>query len=234
MRQPLLAPKSATGHAVTRIALLGALCGLAVATAPARAQDMAPDEKFLDSIMTGIGLERPGSKPNIDYRERSPLVIPPSTTSLPPPETAAVKDPNWPVDPEVRQANALKAMQKDDGLTSSQRMDVSARPLPIDEIEKGRAYGKGRADGKTVDDKGLPLRPNQLGYVGGLWDQVFGNGKKEETAKFTGEPSRTSLIEPPTGYQTPSPNQPYTAGKGKAYVPHITDPYYDHGMNIGK
>jgi hypothetical protein len=33
--------------------------------------------------------------------------------------------------------------------------------------------------------------------------------KKEEYATFTGEPARTSLTEPPPGYQTPSPDQPY-------------------------
>ena len=41
---------------------------------------------------------------------------------------------------------------------------------------------------------------------------MFGN-KKEEAAKFTGEPPRASLTEPPPGYQTPSPDQPYGVGK---------------------
>jgi hypothetical protein len=34
----------------------------------------------------------------------------------------------------------------------------------------------------------------------------------QEKATFTGEPTRGSLTQPPPGYQTPSPNQPYAAG----------------------
>ena len=33
-----------------------------------------------------------------------------------------------------------------------------------------------------------------------------------ETATFTGEPPRSSLTEPPPGYQTPSSAAPYAAG----------------------
>ena len=33
-----------------------------------------------------------------------------------------------------------------------------------------------------------------------------------ETAPFTGEPTRETLTQPPTGYQTPSPNFAYGTG----------------------
>jgi len=39
------------------------------------------------------------------------------------------------------------------------------------------------------------------------------HGKQERSARFTGEPARTSLVQPPPGYQTPSPAQPYGEGK---------------------
>ena len=46
---------------------------------------------------------------------------------------------------------------------------------------------------------------------------MFGSDKDEqEAARFTGEPARTSLTEPPPGYQTPSPDQPYGLGKASA------------------
>ena len=38
---------------------------------------------------------------------------------------------------------------------------------------------------------------------------------KEEYGTFGGEPSRGNLTEPPSGYRTPSPNQPYGIGKQK-------------------
>ena len=53
------------------------------------------------------------------------------------------------------------------------------------------------------------LSPSQLGFNG--FGNVFG-GNKTETAPFTGEPPRDSLIQPPSGYQTPSPNFAFGTG----------------------
>ena len=48
-------------------------------------------------------------------------------------------------------------------------------------------------------------------------------------ARFTGEPARASLTDPPPGYQTPSPDQPYGLGKDK---PAKVDDYYtEHGTS---
>ena len=62
--------------------------------------DKTFEEKIIEGIMAGIGgtnMENRG----IDYRERSPLVVPPKL-DLPPPAAAAaeVKAPNWPKDPD--------------------------------------------------------------------------------------------------------------------------------------
>jgi hypothetical protein len=54
------------------------------------------------------------------------------------------------------------------------------------------------------------LSPSQLGYNGGLMG-LFG-GNKAESTPFTGEPTRETLTQPPTGYQTPSPNFAYGTG----------------------
>ena len=37
----------------------------------------------------------------------------------------------------------------------------------------------------------------------------FGKDRDDETAKFVREPSRSTLTDPPVGYRTPSPAQPY-------------------------
>src|SRR5512140_2781335 len=95
-----------------RAALGGTLClavVLAFAQGTARAADddddgRSFDQKLLDGLLKGIGLQG-GGDPNIDYRERSPLVVPPNR-NLPPPRTAgADRDPNWPVDPDGKRAN---------------------------------------------------------------------------------------------------------------------------------
>jgi hypothetical protein len=44
---------------------------------------------------------------------------------------------------------------------------------------------------------------------------------KDEAVTFTGEPRRESLTEPPPGYQTPSPSQPYRSGKKDSWLPTI-------------
>jgi hypothetical protein len=54
------------------------------------------------------------------------------------------------------------------------------------------------------------LSPSQLGYSGGF-SGLFG-GNKAETAPFKGEPTRDLLTQPPSGYQTPSPNFAYGTG----------------------
>jgi hypothetical protein len=60
-----------------------------------------------------------------------------------------------------------------------------------------------------------------------MFSNFFG-GKDDEVAKFTGEPPRASLTEPPPGYQTPSPDQPYGLGE-KARAPKAVDYLTTHG-----
>jgi hypothetical protein len=63
---------------------------------------------------------------------------------------------------------------------------------------------------------------------------MFGKSKDDDAAaKFIAEPPRVSLTDPPAGYQTPSPNQPYGNTK-EIYTPKAADPYVDHGMNVQK
>ena len=98
----------------------------------ARAQDDDDDdktfeEKIIEGIMAGIGgtnMENRG----IEYRERSPLVVPPKI-DLPPPEsvTDEVKTKNWPKDPdEARRKAAIAARKKEnkDPLEASRRPDA--------------------------------------------------------------------------------------------------------------
>jgi hypothetical protein len=160
--------------------------------------------------MAGIGgtnMENRG----IDYRERSPLVVPPKL-DLPPPATdkAEVKAPNWPKDPDEQRRKAAIAARK----------KVNKDPLEASRIltpsELAQAKGKASSGGDSVDQPGgnpgtnAVLSPSQLGYSGGF-SGLFG-GNKAETAPFKGEPTRESLTQPPPGYQTPSPSYAYGTG----------------------
>jgi hypothetical protein len=198
-----------------RLAAVALGVGLVMTTGVARAQDDDDDktfeEKVIEGIMSGIGgtnMENRG----IDYRERSPLVVPP-TLDLPPPENvkSEITDPNWPKDPdEKRRKAAIKARQQ-----SKPTPSEAARPLTPDELNAGRtAASAAKPDGDSLqpgNSAGNPmLSPSQLGY-NGSFSGLFGGNKKEE-ATFKGEPTRNSLTEPPPGYQTPSPNFAYGTG----------------------
>jgi type IV secretory pathway VirB10-like protein len=197
-----------------RLAVIALGIGVVMTVGAARAQDDEDDktfeEKIIEGIMAGIGgtnMENRG----IDYRERSPLVVPPKL-DLPPPAAASadVKAPNWPKDPdEARRKAAIAARKKE-----NKDPREASRILTPSEL----AVGKTAASARTNDDPIQPgsqnnnpiLSPSQLGYNGGF-SGLFG-GSKTETAPFKGEPTRESLTQPPSGYQTPSPNFAYGTG----------------------
>ena len=188
--------------------------GLVMAAGPVRAADDDEDdktfeEKIIDNIMRGLGgtnMENRG----IDYRERSPLVVPPRL-HLPAPGQAAAdpKAPNWPKDPdEQRRKAAIEARKK-----SNKDPREASRLLTPSELSQGKTIAPKRGDNDPVqpgtNTNNPVLSPSQLGYTGGLG--LFG-GNKAETAPFKGEPARESLTQPPTGYQTPSPAFAYGTG----------------------
>jgi hypothetical protein len=198
-----------------RLAAVALGIGLVMSAGAARAQDAEEDDqpfeqKIIKQIMTGLGgtnMENTG----IDYRERSPLVVPPKIT-LPPPDTAAsaANVPNWPKDPDVQQRRASAAAARS---TRPEEVLEAARPLTPKEMAPKRVRGSTAADNTAPGDpnKNIVLSPKQLGYDGGLFKTMFG-GNKGETAEFKGEPTRDDLTQPPVGYQTPSSEYAYGTG----------------------
>jgi hypothetical protein len=205
------------GKPVARAAL-GGLLGLILVLAAGAAAFAEDDEdedtieqKVIKNIMRGMGADV--DKDRINFRERSPLVIPP-TRDLPPPQDAAnVNDPAWPNDPDRRKP-VKQAKPFVNGSIATRNMESPERaPISPDALRNGAIPG---ADSQKVTapdpnankDPGRAFSPTELGFGG------FGNlfGYKAEQQPFTGEPARTNLIQPPTGYQTPSPNYPYGVG----------------------
>jgi hypothetical protein len=213
-----------------RRAAAAAAVALAVALAwsagSARAEDANDDENVpLDSrlfrqFMKDLGLRREGDA-LIEYRERAPLVVPPSR-ELPPPrdEADVAKTPAWPKDPDAARRKQELAAEKAK-LKGNLSAEEQARALRPDELDKpGRAIGDNKgADakgaGKSAEDTSRPLMPSDLGtktekIFGSIWSSF--TPAKPESAPFTGEPPREAMTAPPSGYQTPSPNYPYGVG----------------------
>src|SRR6266566_5701324 len=198
-----------------RLAVIALGIGVVKTAGAVRAQDDEEDEKtfeekIIEGIMAGIGgtnMENRG----IDYRERSPLVVPPKL-DLPPPASAPAeaKVPNWPKDPdEARRKAAIAARKKE-----NKDPREASRVLMPSELNVGKTAARPRTNNDPVQpgtsSNNPVLSPSQLGYNGGF-SGLFG-GNKTETAPFKGEPTRESLTQPPSGYQTPSPNFAYGTG----------------------
>jgi hypothetical protein len=200
-------------------------CCLAVALAMAASsgrvfaddndEDLGWDVKILRQFLKDLGLQRDGNQ--IEYRERAPLVVPPSR-SLPPPRDAdsVADNPAWPKDPDVQERNLAK---KKSPRIASEVMEAEARPLSRSELDKGRIpSGQGQTkSAPTAEESARPMRPEELKSKS-IFSGMFSFGSNTETATFTEEPARNSLTAPPSGYRTPSPNQPYGVGPSNERV----------------
>jgi hypothetical protein len=173
-------------RAALTIALASAVAGLHGGTA--RAGDDDPDESFVSKFMRGIGIKRTGvDTSGIDYRERAPLVVPP-TRDLPAPGAAPAPVADWP------QSTAAKP-----------RKHVRSKAAPATPVPNAAASV---GDPNATAAQG-PQEPEQKSSFSLNWFN------KEEYAKFGTEPPRDDLTDPPAGYRTPSPEQPYGIGPDK-------------------
>ncbi|OQW60962.1 MAG: hypothetical protein A4S14_18205 [Proteobacteria bacterium SG_bin9] len=214
------------------------LCSVAVLVAFSGAAKAADDDdepdnqsfgqKIIGNIMRGIGGTTIDNS-NIEYRERSPLVIPPKVELRAPEQQRPNTSPNWPKDPDVAERQARREAQKKRGGTT--------RDATLESVEASRILAPSELAGQPVSrsssrDSVIPgatnanpiLSPSELGYKGGLFG-MFSSKKDLEAEKFKGEPTRESLTQPPVGYQTPSPNFAYgTGGPPGAFTPNYQPP----------
>jgi hypothetical protein len=182
--------------------------------------DKTFEEKVIENVMKGIGATNMQNS-DIDYRERSPLVVPPKI-DLPPPTSASTEKaaPNWPKDPDEARRRADIAKRKKDK-KNTRAADIesaeAARVLSPSELNAaGQRPTTTAADARNSDSlkpgdtASNPLMPSDLGYSGGFMGMFKGN--KSEATEFKQEPPRESLTQPPPGYQTPSSSFMYGTG----------------------
>jgi len=221
------------------IRLAGAACAVTLlvagSVAPADDDDeVLPErsfeQKLIDGLLTGLGGKNVENSRGIEYRERSPLVIP-SKLDLPPPASKSSPEAaNWPKDPDVLARKQAIEEARKPGVDP----DIAKRPLMPSELAK-RPSTKRRAgvmndDRPGVDNTSYILSPSQLGFKNSMISDLFGAGK-EETAKFTSEPERSELTQPPAGYQTPSASYAYGAGPAESKTQTPYNPLFDKGGN---
>jgi hypothetical protein len=193
-------PQNSRNRKLSRAALC-AVSGIALAvvgSAAVRAGDGddtggdRPYSTFFNNMLNKIGLGAQGQ--GIEYQERPPLVVPPRL-DLPAPAAASspsAKNAAWPSDPDAKKRAGSKQKERS-VLTEEKPTGPTSQP-----------------DGTEPS---------------GMWDKMTSwtksiSGNNKESATFLHEPSRGSLTDPPVGYRTPAPSQPYgingLADKGKS------------------
>jgi hypothetical protein len=170
------------------------------------------NERAMKGFMGALGL-RDGSENSIDYRERSPLVVPPNS-SLPAPEAAGTpSNPAWPVDPDQKRRREASKKKKSKKYLSGTNAD--SRALLPSELDPPSVAAARRTGNVSAGGNDGQMSPSELGYFGGLFSKkALGIGvSQDEVGTFKQEPPRGSLAEPPAGYQTPSVSEPYGVTK---------------------
>lgn len=151
---------------------------------------------------------RPAPEAQPDLQNQRP---PRQALTLPPPQdpnAVRVRNPDFPIDPEVKAAEKRKKNTKRMFSRAEDDPSYSGRRLTLDELRSVRGNTK-KSSGtdataneaqSTVQELGVPSLTKMLPMIG---------REKEKPIEFTGEPERQTLTQPPAGYMTPSQNAPY-------------------------
>lgn len=177
--------------------LAAGACGIA---GPAFAYDDGYQNVF-SSVLTAVGVLSPDKAPDIEYRERPPLVLPPKM-ELAKPARSVAHPASWPKDPDVlkaRKANEAAHAPEDDRFANS-----SGGVLSREEMMKGRGettesvMEPGQCGGFGRSDATCRVSPDELRAEGEHYAAENPTRKNEVTAGV--EPDRLYLTQPPKGY----------------------------------
>lgn len=196
MTMTILAPRLFLAAAFSAGLMVMALAG----AAPASAQE----DNFTEQMLTTLGLVAP-PPPDIDYRERGPLVVPPSGNTLPPPRDAAAitQNPAWPKDYDSeRKRKEEAAAKKARRFVNDNSQTRALGPAEMASTRTGIPSNH-QAPARNAASREDWLKPAGLEFFG------WGNKKEQAPVAFAGEPERQSLTEPPPGFQTPAEGAAY-------------------------
>ncbi|GGK39375.1 hypothetical protein GCM10011322_28090 [Salinarimonas ramus] len=171
---------------------------------PATAQDGG----FFREVFGAIGLVEP-DQPDIQYRERAPLVVPPNLGALPPPVEGGVAEanPQWPNDPDVAAARARAIEANTPAPERGGAFEGIGRRMTPEELRAGRVPGAGL---------GGPVRPEwepaERGFGGAnanpAWippDTLRRLDEERRAAAPETRLQRRFLTDPPQAYLAPDP-----------------------------
>ncbi len=192
--------------ALRAVVLAGTAAGLAACSGSGLETAMKdPMEGLIGDSdpMVALGLRADPNAEEIEYRPRSPLVVPKDDAALPPPQQRAEGyGADWPQDPdEARRQKLREARAAASAETTKDVENASTAMTPEQLRDWSRSTGgHGVASGGSYEPAGIetsrPVSPRDL------LDR-----KKDPNARLSrAEPAREDLTDPPPGYRTPAAN----------------------------
>ena len=184
----------------SRMALLtvSAATGLFMA-APAHAINDDGRGSTLESLLDMVGMGDKKESDSIQYRERSPLVVPPKMEMPTPQPRPSQKAQAWPQDQEVVRARK-KQVESNARVMSKYVESNGGEKLTAEEMRAMRTPGASTA----APDKGCKMDPfdRSACSVAEYWGNLSAKTeKKDELSLQAGvEPPREYLTQPPKGY----------------------------------
>ena len=193
--------------------LAAGLLSLSVLGAPsARAADDGYASVF-SSVLGSVGLIKGDPAPDIDYRERPPLVVP-RDAALPKPAAGAAKRPAaWPQDPDVlRHRKELDEARAPN--TIGQDLRDRGVLMSNEDMNRGRAAENGPVRPNACGNNGnqrncLIVSPDELKAENDRYKSE--NPENDDTVVAGQEPERAFLTQPPKGYLKPTKTVKATA-----------------------
>lgn len=181
----------------------------------------AQEGMFMKDALGSIGLIAPEAPP-IEYRERSPLVLPPKMELRTPVDSNAIqaRNPNWPNDPDVmaRRAAAKEARIPVTERESRRALENNPR-LSIQEIQSGRKAGAEIVNSPVY-------RPGDSAREG-TWihpDKLRSEGILREKTGPEDVASRRSLTDPPSTFRQEAARVKQKATNDPVYREDEADP----------
>lgn len=175
--------------------------GVLLAASPAFAQEGMLFQRLMQGVMGK-------SEDNIDYRQRPPLVVPPSSALPRPQDPAGERNAAWPNDPDVAaRREAARA-----SLVPVQNPNYRNNPmLSQQELRRGRTLRNNGAPVTTEEHNNYnnQIQPIRIGR------ELASRQNKDDLSKLTygSEPPRQTLSEPPVGYRRPAGTAPLGPGQ---------------------
>jgi hypothetical protein len=180
------------------------LVGLCLSAAPALAGDdgAAPLWVSLGSV---FGFGGPEDQPDIDYRDRPKLVVPPKMDLPAPAPSPWASATDWPRDPDVGRWRKEQAEKKAFHPMKLDPSQVTADKFPDPKIVVTTDYTAGMGPSQRKCAAGPGQSCDSAPPPSFSWNPLTWVGIQKKPATVLGpEPARESLTDPPPGFREPA------------------------------